>query len=432
MNTYDLITKTKNHIPLTDDEIHYLVDGFTNGAIPDYQVSAWLMAVCFNSLTSRETAVLTKAMRDSGETLDLSGIKGISVDKHSTGGVGDKTSLIIAPIVAACGGYVPKMSGKGLGHTGGTIDKLESIPSFRTQIPFSEFIDIINENGFAIISQSGQLVPADKKLYALRDATATVDSIPLICSSIMSKKLATGADCIVLDVKTGSGAFMKTLSDTKKLAALMVETAKTNGKKCRAVITDMDTPLGMAVGNSIEVIEAIEILKGKQKDRLYKLCITLAANMLEISGIADFETAVDMAEKAIENGSALNKFKNMVRLQGGNENITQDYSLFSQPLAYYEVKAAENKYICGINSQETGIVSLLLGAGRQTKESNIDYSAGITFKHTVGDYVEKGETIAVMQTSTACNMEEIAERCLKSFKFSDEKPVEKPVVISVE
>ena len=432
MNTYDLITKTKNHIPLTDEEIYYLVDGYTNGAIPDYQVSAWLMAVCLNSLTPHETAILTKAMRDSGETLDLSGIKGVSVDKHSTGGVGDKTSLIIAPIVAACGGYVPKMSGKGLGHTGGTIDKLESIPNFNTQIPFNEFIDIINENGFAIISQSGHLVPADKKLYALRDATATVDSIPLICSSIMSKKLATGADCIVLDVKTGSGAFMKTLPDTQKLASLMVETAKKNGKKCRAVITDMDTPLGMAVGTSVEVIEAMEILKGKQKDRLYRLCTGLAAHMLEISGIADFEKAVTMAEKAIEDGTALEKFKNMVRLQGGNENITDDYSLFAQPGVYYEVKATESKYICKIDSQETGLVSLMLGAGRRTKESSIDYSAGIIFKHTVGEYVEKGETIAVLQTSTDCNIKEIAERCLKAFKFSEEKPEEKPVIISVE
>lgn len=295
MNICEIIFKTKRKEKLNEDEIKCMINGYVNDEIPDYQMSAWLMAVCFNSLTTDETLILTETMRDSGDILDLSSIHGITVDKHSTGGVGDKTSLVIAPICASCGIYVPKMSGRGLGFTGGTIDKLESIPGFQVNIDFNKYIDIINKNGAAIIAQSGHLVPADKKLYALRDVTATVDSIPLICSSIMSKKLATGADCILLDVKTGSGAFMKNIDDAQNLAELMVHVGQNAGKKCRAIITDMNEPLGNAIGNSLEVIEVCEILSGREKGKLYELCIALAANMMELGGLGSLEDCTRLA-----------------------------------------------------------------------------------------------------------------------------------------
>lgn len=431
MNICEIIFKTKRKQKLNEDEIKCMINGYVNDEIPDYQMSAWLMAVCFNSLTADETLILTEVMRDSGDILDLSSINGITVDKHSTGGIGDKTSLVIAPICAACGIYVPKMSGRGLGFTGGTIDKLESIPGFQVNIDFNKYIDIINKNGAAIIAQSGRLVPADKKLYALRDVTATVDSIPLICSSIMSKKLATGADCILLDVKAGSGAFMKNTDDAQKLAELMVNVGKNAGKKCRAVITDMNEPLGNAVGNSLEVIEVCEILSGKEKGRLYELCIALAANMLELAGLGNYEDCTKLAEDAVSGGKAMDSFRKMIEAQGGNPNITEDYSLFKQPRYKCELKAEENGYISSINSEKIGMAAMLTGAGRQNKNDNIDSSAGIILNKHTGDYVNKGETIMTLYSSAVDNFDDAKRNAAGAVEISEIMPENSPIVIKI-
>lgn len=420
MNIVDIIVKTKRGKKLTRAEIDWMIESYVDEKIPDYQISAWLMAVCFNSLSEEETFYLTEAMRDSGDKLDLSGVDGVTVDKHSTGGIGDKTSLIIAPVCAACGLHVPKMSGRGLGFTGGTIDKLESIEGFKVNVEFSDYIDIINKNGAAIIAQSGHLVPADKKLYALRDVTGTVDSIPLICSSIMSKKLATGADCILLDVKTGSGAFMKNPEDAKKLADLMVKVGKSCNKKCRAVITDMNEPLGNAVGNSLEVIEACEILAGKQKDRLYDLCMILAANMLELGGFGDYESCIAMAKEKIDNGQALEKLADMIEAQGGNRNAVYDYSLFAQPEYKYEVTADCDGYVLSVNSEEIGMASLMTGAGRKSKEDKIDFTAGIILNKHVGDMVHKGDVLMTLYSSTVADMKQAAERAYNAVEIRSE------------
>lgn len=431
MNMYGIITKTKKAQKLTKEEIKWLVDGYVSGEIPDYQVSAWLMAVCMNPLSDEETTELTLAMRDSGDKVDLSTIKNVTVDKHSTGGVGDKTSLIIGPVVAACGVSVPKMSGKGLGHTGGTIDKLESIPGCRTMHEFSDFIKFVNSTGFSIVSQSGNLVPADKKLYALRDTTATVDSIPLIASSIMSKKLAMGADCILLDVKTGSGAFMKTVEDAKKLADLMVAIGKNAGKKCMAVITDMDIPLGRAIGNVPEVIEAVEILKGKRKGRLYDLCIELSAYMLMLAGKGSADECRKLASDAIESGKALDVFRRSVAQQGGDVAFTDDYTLIDTAKVRYEVHSASDGYICGMDSEKMGLASLELGAGRRTKESSIDYTAGIVLEAEYGDYVKKGDVLMTLYTSTECDPEKIGKFILDSVEISQEKPAEREIILGL-
>lgn len=421
MNIIDIIVKTKRNEKLSREEISWMIDNYVEGKIPDYQISAWLMAVCFNSLSEEETFYLTEAMRDSGDKLDLSGVEGITVDKHSTGGIGDKTSLIIAPVCAACGLHVPKMSGRGLGFTGGTIDKLESIEGFKVNIEFKDYIDIINKNGAAIIAQSGYLVPADKKLYALRDVTGTVDSIPLICSSIMSKKLATGADCILLDVKTGSGAFMKTADDAQKLAELMVKVGKSCNKKCRAVITDMNEPLGNAVGNSLEVIEACEILAGKQKDRLYELCMILAANMLELGGLGDYESCLEMAKQKIDNGQALKKLGDMIEAQGGNKNAVYDYSCFAKAEYSIEVTAEKDGFIAAINSEEIGMTALMTGAGRKSKEDKIDFTAGLILNKHVGDSVKKGDLLMTLYSSVNEDLKPAAERALNAVKIQAEK-----------
>lgn len=431
MNMYEIITKTKHGQKLSSDEIRWLVSGYVEGSIPDYQVSAWLMAVNLNSLSDEETLCLTMAMKDSGETVDLSSVKNVTVDKHSTGGVGDKTSLIIGPVAAACGVSVPKMSGKGLGHTGGTIDKLESIPGFRTSAGFDEFIGYVNNTGFSIVSQSGNLVPADKKLYALRDATATVDSIPLIASSIMSKKLAMGADCILLDVKTGSGAFMKSVEDAERLASLMVRTGKNAGKNCMAVITDMDIPLGRAVGNTLEVIEATEVLKGNSKGKLYELCMELAADMLVMAGRGTKEKCLDAAKEAIASGRALDVFRRSVIQQGGDEGFIDDYSKLGRAVHEHAVYSKTDGYICGMNSEEIGLVSLALGAGRKTKESPVDYSAGIILEKEYGDYVKAGDKIFTLYTSTECNMAQTEEKALNALSFSENKPEQRTCVIKV-
>lgn len=429
MNIIDIIFKVKRKEKLTKDEIYWMIENYVNENIPDYQMAAWLMAVCFNPLSEEETLYLTEAMRDSGDKLDLSSINGITVDKHSTGGIGDKTSLVIAPICAACGLHIPKMSGRGLGFTGGTIDKLESIEGFKVNIDFDDYINIINKNGAAIIAQSGHLVPADKKLYALRDITATVDSIPLICSSIMSKKLATGADCILLDVKTGNGAFMKTAEEAEKLAKLMVNIGKKSGKKCRGILTDMNEPLGNAVGNSLEVIEVCEILAGREKGRLYELCITLAANMLEMGNMGDLESCKKLAEENIQNGEALKKFGNMIEAQGGNKNVVIDYSLFKK--AEYEKKIIADKsgYISSINSEEIGMSALMTGAGRKSKEDEIDSSAGIVLQSHVGDPVKKGDVIMTVYSSVVSDLSVAAERAKNAVEFTADKPVKQDIVI---
>lgn len=431
MDTYSIISKTKNKIALEKNEIEFLINGYVDGTIPDYQMSAWLMAVCINGISDKETAYLTNVMLHSGDILHWESVHGVTVDKHSTGGVGDKTSLVVAPVAASCGVYVPKMSGRGLGHTGGTVDKLESIPGFQISVDFNKFLETVNKTGFAIVSQSGKLVPADKKIYALRDATATVDSIPLIASSIMSKKLATGADCIVLDVKVGNGAFMKNIADAEKLAKLMVNTAVSAGKKCRAVLTDMNSPLGMNIGNSLEVIEAIEILKNNSHGDLYKLCMELSANMIMLGKNISYSEAYSMAENSIKSGNALEKFSEFISRHGGNSDIINNYSLLPQPSKSYEVYSEKSGFISAINSQETGLCALALGAGRKTKEDKIDYSAGIVFNKTTGEYVERGDCIMTLYTSQDCNFSEIEKRILNAISFSDIKPEKNDIIIKV-
>lgn len=414
MNILDIISKTKHKIPLEKSEIGFLVENYTGGKIPDYQMSAWLMAVCLNSLTDDETTELTLAMRDSGQILDLSRINGITADKHSTGGVGDKTSLIIAPAVASCGVYVPKMSGRGLGHTGGTIDKLESIEGYRTEMPLDEFIYIVNKTGFSIISQNENLCPADKKIYALRNSTGTVDSIPLICSSIMSKKLAVSADCILLDVKYGSGAFMKTKEDAERLAELMQNTGINAGKKCRCDVTDMNSPLGMNIGNALEVKEAIEILQGKNKGDLYKLCINLSADMLSLAGQ---DNCREKARNAIDSGKALEVFRETLMLHGGNYKICDNVSMLPQAKYSYEVKSDRTGTISEINSEEIGMTSLILGAGRITKNQPVDPSAGIILNCKKGDCVQKSDLLMTLYSSKITDFSEAERRALNSMKI---------------
>ncbi|MBQ8348805.1 MAG: thymidine phosphorylase [Ruminococcus sp.] len=416
MNAIDIINKTKKSIELSDSEISWLVKSYTDGMIPDYQMSAWLMAVCINGLTERETLSLTYAMRDSGEIMNLD--IGLTADKHSTGGVGDKTSLIIGPAAAACGVCVAKMSGRGLGHTGGTIDKLESISGFRTDLTIAEFKKILNETGFAIISQNEKLCPADKKIYALRNSTGTVDSIPLICASIMSKKLAMNADCLVLDVKYGSGAFMKTRSDAEKLASLMEKIGTSAGKRCKALVTDMESPLGKNIGNALEVKEAVEILQGKKKGRLYDTCIELTAAILEIAGKGkNREECVNLAEEAISSGKALEIFKKTVALQGGDPEICNNTSLLPRADYKYKVKAAYDMKITGFNCEEIGMVSLLLGAGRISKDDPVDMSAGIEMNVETGSIVSAGDTIMTLYSSVRSDFSDIALRALKAIDY---------------
>ena len=419
MNIIDIINKTKRAVPLEEEEIAYLVNGYTKGDIPDYQMSSWLMAVCLNGLTDHETVALTKAMRDSGDVLDLSCIDGITADKHSTGGVGDKTSLIVGPIAAACGVRVPKMSGRGLGHTGGTIDKLEAIKGYRTDLQFEEFAGIVNKAGFAIISQTGSICPADKKIYALRNASGTVDSIPLICASIMSKKLALNADIILLDVKCGSGALMKTNLEARKLADLMERVGDAAGKKTRAIVTDMDSPLGSCVGNALEVKEAIEVLQGKIKGRLYNVCIELAANLLELSGKGTYGECKSMAEIAVSSGRALDVLRETIRLQGGDPAICDDVSLLPQARFKHEIRASRDVEIVAVNAEEMGMASLLLGAGRLDKDSEIDPTAGIVFDFEVGDKISMDAPLMTLYSTICSDFSEAAVRAYNAITFRD-------------
>lgn len=418
---YDIIHKKRNGGELSEEEIRFFIEGYTDESIPDYQAAALCMAVYFRGMTPKETSILTLAMAESGDQIDLGGIEGFTVDKHSTGGVGDKTSLIVVPIVASCGGKVAKMSGRGLGHTGGTVDKLESIPGFRTELNPDDFIKQVNGIGLCIVGQTGELAPADKKLYALRDVTATVESIPLIASSIMSKKLAAGSKGIVLDVKTGSGAFMKTVEESENLAKEMVAIGKSAGRSVTAVITNMDIPLGDSVGNSLEVIEAIKTLKGEGEGDLTEVCLTLAAQMLSMVTGEDEKTCYSMAKGAIDNGLAINKLREMISAQGGNANVVDDYSLFKQPKYTAEIFSECDGYIEHTDAEKIGIASVILGAGREKKGDPIDPSAGIVLKKKTGDYVKKGEPLAVFYTDDEGKIEGAKQEFLDAFTFGNER-----------
>lgn len=422
MRMYDIIHKKRNGGELSGDEIRFFVEGYTNGSVPDYQAAAFCMAVYFQGMTEKETSELTLAMAESGDQIDLSGIDGFTVDKHSTGGVGDKTSLIVAPIVATCGGKVAKMSGRGLGHTGGTVDKLEAIPNFRTELTPDEFIKQVNNIGLCIVGQTGELAPADKKLYALRDVTATVESIPLIASSIMSKKLAAGSKGIVLDVKTGSGAFMKTVEESENLAKEMVSIGKSAGRSVTAVITNMDIPLGNSVGNSLEVIEAIKTLKGEGESDLTDICLTLAAQMLCMVTGEDEKACYAMAKDAIDDGSALNKLCEMISAQGGNAGVVDDFSLFKQPKHTVEISSEREGYIEHTDAEKIGLASVILGAGREKKGDPIDSSAGIVLKKKTGDRVEKGDTLAIFYTDDESKIKEAKREFFEAFTFGNKKP----------
>ena len=421
MRMYDIIHKKRNGGELSEEEIRFFIEGYTDESIPDYQAAALCMAVYFRGMTPKETSILTLAMAESGDQIDLGGIEGFTVDKHSTGGVGDKTSLIVVPIVASCGGKVAKMSGRGLGHSGGTVDKLESIPGFRTELNPDDFIKQVNGIGLCIVGQTGELAPADKKLYALRDVTATVESIPLIASSIMSKKLAAGSKGIVLDVKTGSGAFMKTVKESENLAKEMVAIGKSAGRSVTAVITNMDIPLGDSVGNSLEVIEAIKTLKGEGESDLTEVCLTLAAQMLSMVTGEDEKTCYSMAKGAIDNGLAINKLREMISAQGGNANVVDDYSLFKQPKYTAEIFSECDGYIEHTDAEKIGIASVILGAGREKKGDPIDPSAGIVLKKKTGDYVKKGEPLAVFYTDDEGKIEGAKQEFLDAFTFGNER-----------
>ena len=428
----ELIAKKRDGGELTTEEIDFMIQGYTRGEIPDYQMSAMCMAIVFRGMSDRETLDLTMSMMHSGETLDLSAITGVKADKHSTGGVGDKTSLVLCPMVAACGLKVAKMSGRGLGHTGGTIDKLESFPGFTTGIDEQTFFKNVNDFGIAIMGQTAELAPADKKLYALRDVTGTVPSIPLIVSSIMSKKLASGADVIVLDVKCGSGAFMKTEKDAKELARGLTRIGRLAGRKCAAVITDMDQPLGCAVGNAVEVKEAISVLRGESGGDLLELCLTLGTCMLTESGFAKSETeAREMLLKAIEDGSALKKLSEMVAAQGGRAEDVYDTSALPQAKIVIEAKADADGYVNHIEAEKVGLLCMHLGGGRETKESEIDLSVGVVLHKKVGDRVNKGDSIATIYASDTERANSAARMLHECYEISDSPVVRPPFIKAI-
>lgn len=425
MRMYDIILKKRNGQELTKEEIKYVVNGYTNEKIPDYQVSALLMSIFFKGMTIKETVDLTESMMKSGDLMDLSKIEGIVVDKHSTGGVGDTTTLILAPLVASCDVPVAKMSGRGLGHTGGTIDKLESIKDFDTNLTVDKFIDNVNQIKIAIAGQTGILAPADKKLYALRDVTATVDQLSLIASSIMSKKLASGSDAILLDVKVGSGAFMKSTEEAFNLAEIMVKIGNDMGKNTKALVTDMEQPLGRAIGNAIEVKEAIEVLKGKIKGELLDVCLALGSELLVMAKKTDsLKEASDMLKKNIENGKGYEKLLELVKAQGGDESMVSNPDKLPKGKYEVEIKSEEEKYISRIDSMEVGNCSLLLGAGRETKDSKIDLGAGIYIHKKVSEIVKKGETIATIYANDIKKADEAVIRLKRAFSYST-SPVKK-------
>ena len=422
MRMYDIILKKRANLPLTDEEIRFVIDGYVKGEIPDYQVSALLMTIVFNGMNARELGTLTLAMAQSGKMVDLSNIDGITVDKHSTGGVGDKTTLIIAPLVAACGGKVAKMSGRGLGHTGGTIDKMESIPNLKVSLEKDAFINQVNKIGLAVIGQSEGLAPADKKLYALRDVTGTVDSIPLIASSVMSKKLASGAQAILLDVKVGSGAFMKNIEDARELAKAMVDIGKENGRSVKAILTDMDRPLGHAIGNALEIREVIDTLKGHGPEDLTHECIIMAAHMLVLSHKCDYETALSRVQEALDSGAALERLRMMIDAQDGDSRVIDDESLLAIGKFTYDVTAPQGGYITHMNTEQCGIASVMLGAGRTVKDGPIDYSAGIVMHKKTGDAVSMGERIATLYASDESLFTNAAQTYLAAITIGNTAP----------
>ena len=422
MRMYDIILKKRAKLLLTNEEIRFVIDGYVKGDIPDYQVSALLMTIVFNGMSARELGTLTLAMAQSGNMVDLSSIDGITVDKHSTGGVGDKTTLIIAPLVAACGGKVAKMSGRGLGHTGGTIDKMESIPNLKVSLEQDDFIDQVNKIGLAVIGQSEGLAPADKKLYALRDVTGTVDSIPLIASSVMSKKLASGAQAILLDVKVGSGAFMKTLDDARALARAMVDIGNENGRAVKAVLTDMDRPLGYAIGNALEIREVIDTLKGNGPEDLSHECVIMAAHMLVLSHICDYETALNRVQQALDSGTALERLCLMIEAQGGDSRVIDDESVLEIGKFTYDVTSPQDGYITHMNTEQCGIASVMLGAGRTVKDGPIDYSAGIVMHKKTGESVTVGESIATLYASDESLLNNAAQTYLEAITIGNTAP----------
>lgn len=431
MRMYDIILKKRANLPLSDKEIRFVIDGYVKGEIPDYQVSALLMTIVFNGMNARELGTLTLAMAQSGNMVDLSNIDGITVDKHSTGGVGDKTTLIIAPLVAACGGKVAKMSGRGLGHTGGTIDKMESIPNLKVSLEQDAFIDQVNKIGLAVIGQSEGLAPADKKLYALRDVTGTVDSIPLIASSVMSKKLASGAQAILLDVKVGSGAFMKNIEDARELAKAMVDIGKENGRSVKAILTDMDRPLGPAIGNALEIREVIDTLKGHGPEDLTHECIIMAAHMLVLSHMCDYETALNRVQQALDSGTALERLRLMVDAQGGDSRVIDDESILIIGQFTYDVIAPQDGYIIHMNTEQCGIASVMLGAGRTVKDGPIDYSAGIVMHKKTGDAVRMGERIATLYASDESLLSNAAKTYLEAITFGETAPIMADTILDI-
>lgn len=432
MQAYEVIVKKRDGLELTTEEINYFIRGLSTGEIPDYQVSAMTMAIYFRGMTSRELSDWTMAMVNSGATMDLSEISGIKADKHSSGGVGDKTTILLAPWIAACGVPIAKMSGRGLGHTGGTIDKLEAIPGFQTSISKEQFIKNVNEIGVAVAGQTGNLVPADKKLYAIRDVTGTVDSIPLIASSIMSKKIAAGADAIVLDVKVGSGAFMKSVEDAKALAKAMVSIGTSLNRNTVAIISNMNQPLGNAVGNAIEVVEAIEALKGNGPEDLMELMYALGSQMLIVSGkIKTLEEGTVLMQEILKSGAALEKLKEMIRAQGGDANVVEDYTLLPQAGYTMEIPAPETGYILDIMAQEIGLAVKIIGAGREKMDDVLDLSSGVYLKKKVGDYAEKGEPIAILYGNNTEKMQEASLRIQKAYGYSTEKLPVLPMIHAV-
>lgn len=430
MRMYDIIRKKRMGEELAREEIQFFLKGYVKGEIPDYQASALLMAIFFQGMTQRETAALTLEMAASGGQADLSAIPGIKVDKHSTGGVGDKTSLVIGPIAAACGAKIAKMSGRGLGHTGGTVDKLESIPGLRTDLPREEFFRVVNDIGLAMVGQSGNLCPADKKLYALRDVTATVESMPLIASSIMSKKLAAGADAILLDVKVGSGAFMKTEEEAGALAQEMVRIGRQVGRKTVALLTDMDMPLGRNIGNALEVLEACEILQGRGDQRLRALCLELGAHMVYLAQKAEtLEAAREKARQAVDSGRAFQKLCQMAAAQGGDASCLKEGRGLSLSPVCREVKMPETGFLTRVDAEACGLAAVELGAGRETKESEIDLGAGIILLKNTGDYARAGEPVARLYAQSQARCLRGEERLLSAIKVGPEPPAPRHLVL---
>lgn len=428
MRMVDLIEKKRDGEKLSTEEIQFIVNGYTEGTIPDYQVSAFTMAVFFNGMTESETADLTMAMVKSGDQIDLSQIEGIKVDKHSTGGVGDTTTLVLGPLVAAVGVPVAKMSGRGLGHTGGTIDKLEAVEGFHVEIENQEFIDLVNKNKIAVIGQSGNLTPADKKLYSLRDVTATVNSIPMIASSIMSKKIAAGADAIVLDVKTGAGAFMKTIDDSRDLAHAMVQIGNNVGRQTMAIISDMSQPLGFAIGNALEVKEAIDTLKGEGPEDLTELCLTLGSHMVYLAKKANsLEEARQLLENVIKDGSALETFKLFLASQGGDASVVDQPEKLPQAKYIIELEAKEDGYVKEMVADEIGTAAMILGAGRATKESTIDLAVGLMLRKKIGDKVQKGDSLVTIYSNFE-NVDAVKQKLYENITVTSE-PAKAPTLI---